>query len=55
MSATSPQKPQPNKPVTKVLREVTHPALIPGIGVEDTGKTFSTNWTVFGDRFHRPL
>jgi len=48
MSATSPQKPQPNKPVTKVLREVTHPALIPGIGVEDTGKTFSTNWIVFG-------
>ncbi|QBR73221.1 BCCT family transporter [Microbacterium sediminis] len=48
MSATSPEKPQPKKPVTKVLREVTHPALIPGIGVEDTGKTFSTNWTVFG-------
>ncbi|WP_246604165.1 BCCT family transporter [Microbacterium marinilacus] len=37
-----------DKPVTKVIREVTHPALIPGIGVEDTGKKFSTNWLVFG-------
>ncbi|GGH42191.1 BCCT family transporter [Microbacterium album] len=37
-----------NKPVTKLVREVTHPALIPGIGVEDTGRTFSTNWLVFG-------
>ncbi|WP_336244358.1 BCCT family transporter [Microbacterium sp. JZ31] len=27
---------------------MTHPALIPGIGVEDTNRTFSTNWTVFG-------
>jgi choline/carnitine/betaine transport len=52
MSATSrpgtPEEPRPKKPVTKVLREVTHPALIPGIGVEDTGKTFSTNWIVLG-------
>ncbi|WP_309069308.1 BCCT family transporter [Microbacterium sp.] len=27
---------------------MTHPALIPGIGVEDTNRTFSTNWPVFG-------
>ncbi|MDO5734949.1 MAG: BCCT family transporter [Propionibacteriaceae bacterium] len=38
--------------VKRVIREVTqpglvHPALIPGIGVERTGRTFSTNWTVF--------
>lgn len=32
----------------KILREVTHPALIPGIGVEDTPRVFSTNWAVFG-------
>lgn len=32
----------------KILREVTHPALIPGIGVEDTPRVFSTNWVVFG-------
>ncbi|RBP64231.1 choline/carnitine/betaine transport [Brevibacterium sanguinis] len=37
----------------KVLKEVTkpglvHPALIPGIGVERTGKTFGTSKTVFG-------
>ena len=31
-----------------ILKEVTHPALIPGIGVEDTRRTFSTNWMVFG-------
>ncbi|HLS04602.1 MAG TPA: BCCT family transporter [Actinomycetales bacterium] len=36
----------------RVIREVTqpglvHPALIPGIGVEQTGRKFSTNWTVF--------
>lgn len=36
------------KPVTNLVKEVTHPALIPGIGVEDTGRTFSTNWLVFG-------
>jgi len=38
--------------VRRVIREVTepglvHPALIPGIGVEKTGKKFSTNWAVF--------
>ncbi|WP_301456068.1 BCCT family transporter [Acidipropionibacterium jensenii] len=27
---------------------MTHPALIPGIGVEDTPRVFSTNWAVFG-------
>lgn len=32
----------------RVLKEVTHPALIPGIGVEDTPRTFSTNWPVLG-------
>lgn len=31
-----------------LLKEVTHPALIPGIGVEDTPRVFRTNWTVFG-------
>nr|WP_203137089.1 BCCT family transporter [Microbacterium sp. JZ31] len=40
--------PPERKPVTDLVREVTHPALIPGIGVEDTNRTFSTNWTVFG-------
>src|SRR5690625_5209522 len=38
--------------VRRVIREVTepglvHPGLIPGIGVEKTGKKFSTNWPVF--------
>src|SRR5690625_363632 len=38
--------------VRRVIREVTepglvHPALIPGIGVEKTGKKFSTIWAVF--------
>ncbi len=38
--------------VKRVIAEVTqpglvHPALIPGIGVERTGRQFSTNWTVF--------
>ncbi len=32
----------------RLLREVTHPALIPGIGVEDTPRIFTTNWGVFG-------
>lgn len=44
-----------NGPVKRVLREVNtpelergiHPALIPGIGVEQTGRRFSTNVTVF--------
>ncbi len=36
----------------RIFREVNtpygvHPALIPGIGVDDTGKKFSTNWWVF--------
>lgn len=31
-----------------ILKEVTHPALIPGIGVDDTPRVFSTNWTVLG-------
>ena len=31
-----------------ILREVTHPALIPGIGVEDTPRVFTTNRLVFG-------
>ncbi len=36
----------------RILHEVNtpygvHPALIPGIGVDDTGKKFSTNWWVF--------
>lgn len=29
-----------------MLDEVTHPALIPGIGVEDTQRSFATNWLV---------
>ena len=44
-----------NGPVKRVLREVNtpelergiHPALIPGIGVEQTGRRSSTNVTVF--------
>lgn len=39
-----PGKPSPKK----ILKEVTHPALIPGIGVEDTPRVFNTNWIVFG-------
>lgn len=36
----------------RIFREVNtpygvHPALIPGIGVDDTGRKFSTNWWVF--------
>jgi choline/carnitine/betaine transport len=42
------EAPPKHKPVTNLVREVTHPALIPGIGVEDTGRTFSTNWLVLG-------
>jgi len=37
-----------SEPVKKVLREFAHPALIPGIGVEDTPRRFSTNWVVLG-------
>ena len=48
-AAGAARKREPGKESTKrILREVTHPALIPGIGVEDTGRSFSTNWTVFG-------
>ncbi|MBF4459997.1 BCCT family transporter [Pseudoclavibacter sp. VKM Ac-2867] len=41
------------KPVTRIIREVidpdpVHPALVPGIGVEQTGRSFRTNWWVFG-------
>ncbi|BDZ63331.1 BCCT family transporter [Agromyces mangrovi Wang et al. 2018] len=38
----------PEKKPKKILREFLHPALIPGIGVEDTPRRFSTNWLVFG-------
>lgn len=44
ISTSPPAKPSPKK----ILNEVTHPALIPGIGVEDTPRVFSTNWAVFG-------
>lgn len=42
----------PNGGVRRVFREVNepglvHPALIPGIGVEQTGRSFSMNWFVF--------
>lgn len=45
-------RPQPRVPIQRVIREVTqpglvHPALIPGIGVERTGRKFSMNWAVF--------
>ncbi|MEV8250592.1 BCCT family transporter [Microbacterium sp. NPDC076768] len=43
-NTSGPAMPSPKK----ILREVTHPALIPGIGVEDTPRVFSTNWAVFG-------
>lgn len=43
----------PRKPVQRILREVIapepmHPGLIPGIGVEATGRAFPTNWLVLG-------
>ncbi|MBG6239248.1 choline/carnitine/betaine transport [Mycetocola sp. CAN_C7] len=48
------EHPKPTKGAAKrILSELTeadvsvHPALIPGIGVEDTGRTFPTNWWVF--------
>ncbi|WP_371030713.1 BCCT family transporter [Pseudoclavibacter sp. JSM 162008] len=39
--------------MSRIIREVIdpdplHPALIPGIGVEETGRAFRTNWWVFG-------
>jgi choline/carnitine/betaine transport len=47
------QTQQQRKPVTQIIREVIdpdplHPALIPGIGVEQTGRAFRTNWAVLG-------
>ena len=36
----------PHRPSYRPL--VTHPALIPGLNVEQTGRKFSTNWAVFG-------
>lgn len=46
---TEPSKPESGKASPKaILKEVTHPALIPGIGVEDTPRQFNTNWAVFG-------
>lgn len=49
---TQSRMPRPPEPVKRVFKEVTrpglvHPALIPGIGVEKTGKTFATNRLVF--------
>ncbi|MFD5224069.1 BCCT family transporter [Microbacterium sp. NPDC058342] len=41
-------RPAPKSSPKTILKEVTHPALIPGIGVEDTPRVFSTNWAVFG-------
>lgn len=46
-------RPQQRGPVRRILREVIdpnpmHPALIPGIGVEKTGRAFRTNWLVLG-------
>ncbi|WP_156822549.1 BCCT family transporter [Demetria terragena] len=43
---------RPPRPVKRMIKEVTrpglvHPALIPGIGVESTRRTFATNRTVF--------
>ncbi len=43
----------PRRPVQRILREVIapepmHPGLIPGIGVEATGRAFPTNWLVLG-------
>nr|WP_183624243.1 BCCT family transporter [Pseudoclavibacter helvolus] len=54
-SSPGPQSPSygpQRKPVTRIIREVidpdpVHPALIPGIGVEETGRAFRTNWWVF--------
>jgi choline/carnitine/betaine transport len=53
---TDPKKHAPRaraQPIKTVIREVNdpgvipvHPALIPGIGVENTGRTFPTNWAV---------
>ncbi|SJN21656.1 hypothetical protein FM104_03250 [Microbacterium esteraromaticum] len=45
---TSPPKDSKTSAPKRILKEVTHPALIPGIGVEDTPRIFNTNWFVFG-------
>lgn len=37
------QKKDKKKPVANLIHEVSHPALIPGIGVEDTPREFPTN------------
>lgn len=53
MAESHPPTPEHRRtPVRQVIREVTepglvHPALIPGIGVERTGRAFPTNWLVF--------
>ncbi|MCS5715725.1 BCCT family transporter [Herbiconiux sp. CPCC 205716] len=39
---------QSRAPRRSILRRATHPALIPGVGVESTSRVFTTNWTVFG-------
>ncbi|GGO63257.1 choline transporter [Microbacterium nanhaiense] len=39
----SEQKKVKKKPVANLMHEVSHPALIPGIGVEDTPREFPTN------------
>ncbi|GHD50592.1 BCCT family transporter [Mycetocola manganoxydans] len=50
---SQPSEQPASKKVRRILDELTeadatvHPALIPGIGVEDTGRKFSTNWWVF--------
>lgn len=43
-----PRRPLPIPLPKNFLKPKTHPALIPGIGVEDTSRVFSTNWVVFG-------
>lgn len=49
--AQASRRPRKDK-AKRIFREVNtplgvHPALIPGIGVDDTGRKFSTNWWVF--------
>lgn len=51
-SAIPPARTDRKATAKRVIREVTqpglvHPALIPGIGVERTGRTFAMNWGVF--------
>ncbi len=50
---TESHRPPQRGPVGRIIREVidpdpVHPALIPGIGVEKTGRAFRTNWVVLG-------